>query len=62
MEVLLATLRLKIYVNIGINMSEQPLIINDGRLSGPTDSDGLRLFIVLMTSAAETGSVGKCLS
>jgi hypothetical protein len=33
-KVSLATVRLKIYVNNGIKMSEQPLIINDADFSG----------------------------
>jgi hypothetical protein len=58
-KVSLATLRLKMYVNNGIKMSEQPLIINDGIRSIPTHLDGVRRFIALLTSAAEIGAVGK---
>jgi hypothetical protein len=40
-------------------MSEQPLIINYGIPSKSTHSGGLRRFTALLTSAAETGAVGK---
>jgi hypothetical protein len=54
--------KVEIYVNNGIKMSEQPLIINDLTVSKPTHLGGLRRFIALLTSAAETGAVGKYIS
>jgi hypothetical protein len=53
------TLRLKIYVNKGIKISEPPLIVKDGIPSNPTQLEGLRRFIALLTSAAEIGAVGN---
>jgi hypothetical protein len=58
-NVSLDTLRLNMYVSNGIKTSEQPLMINDGIPSKPTHLDGFRRFIALLTSAAETGAVGK---
>jgi hypothetical protein len=58
-KVSLATLRLKLYVNNGIKMSEQPLIIKNGMPSKATHLDDLRRFIALLTSAREIGAVGK---
>jgi hypothetical protein len=52
------SLRLKIYVNNGIRMSEQPLIIHDEMPSKPTHLDGLRRFIAPLTSGAEMRAVG----
>jgi hypothetical protein len=40
-------------------MSEQPLIINYGIPPKPTNLDGLRRFVALLTSAAEIGAVEK---
>jgi hypothetical protein len=56
-KVSLATLRLKIYVEDGINMSEEPLIISDGMPSKPTHFYCLRRFIALLTFAAEIFAV-----
>jgi hypothetical protein len=55
----LATLRLKTYVNSGMKLSQQHLIINDGIQSKPTHLDGLRRFIALLTSATEIGAIGE---
>jgi hypothetical protein len=58
-KVSLATLRLKLYVNNGIKVTEQHLLINNGMPSIPTHLDDLRRFIALLTSAAEIGAVSK---
>jgi hypothetical protein len=47
---------LKIQVNKGVKISEQPLITNDGLPSSPAHLEGLRR---LLTSAAKIGAVGK---
>jgi hypothetical protein len=57
--VALATLRLKIRFNNGINVFEHPLTMNDGIPSCPTHLEGLWSLTVLLTSAAEIGAVDK---
>jgi hypothetical protein len=58
-NVSLDTLRLNMYASNGIKISEQPIMINDGISSKPTQLEGFRRFIALLTSAAETGAIGK---
>jgi hypothetical protein len=61
-KVSLATLRLKIFVNSGIKMSEQPLIMNGEIPSKPEHLDCLRRITALLTSAAEIDAVRENLS
>jgi hypothetical protein len=58
-KVSLATLRLKIYINYGVKIFEQPFIINDGIPFKLTHLDGLRHFTALLTTAAEIGAAGE---
>jgi hypothetical protein len=58
-KVTLVTMRLKIQVNKGNKVSEQPLIMNDGIPSNPTYLEGLRRLTALLTSAAEITAVSK---
>jgi hypothetical protein len=56
-KVPLVTLRVRILVNKGIKISDQPLI--NGIPPNLTHLEGLRRLIALLTSAAEIGAVGK---
>jgi hypothetical protein len=46
--------RLKICLRIGTNISIQSLIMNPGMSSTPTDLDGFRRLMALLTSESET--------
>jgi hypothetical protein len=52
-------LRLKINLRTGINISEQPFIINAGMPSNPPDFDGCRHHIALRKSESETDAIGR---
>jgi hypothetical protein len=43
----------------GTNITVQPLMMNPGISSSPTDLDGLRRLIALTTSESVTGAKGK---
>jgi hypothetical protein len=58
-KVSLTMLRLKIYVNNGIKMSKQSLILKDEAPSKPTHLEGLRCFMALLTSVADIDVIGK---
>jgi hypothetical protein len=46
-------------LRIGTNISVQPLIMNPGISSTPTDLDGLRRLMALIISESETDVKGK---
>jgi hypothetical protein len=58
-KVTLVKLRWKIWVNIGIKISEQPLIIKAEIPSNTKHLQGIRRLLALLTSTAEMEVVGK---
>jgi hypothetical protein len=47
-------------LGIGTNISVQPLIMNPGMSSSPTDLDGLRRLMALIKSESETDAEVRC--